>query len=501
MNIKEVEARSGLTRANIRFYEKEGLFTPIRQENGYRDYSEADLAFLKKIRLMRELGISLEQIKRLKENPDSLSQLMEQRLQEADREVMNLNDTMTVCAEIHYDKVSFQNMDTEQYLERLEQLEKERNSGQHTDRYGEEEGILPQDTEPYIPHPWKRFLARMLDLEIYDLLVALIWNGIFNQLLANGRIESIIMRFVALGLMFILEPLFVSCFGTTPGKWVFGISVYKSDGRRLTYSEAFSRTWLVGRYGLGFRIPLYSLYRLYVSRKTYMRGTLYWDRQDTEYQIKDRQSWKIVISFAVIALIIGAGNYGIAQYQLMPVNRGKLTVAEFAENYNRYGRQLAILNGDSAKDWIGMLNENGQYGQSSGETEIVMSVIQEEPIVWNYQEENGEITRISFEKKLRTSGYITGYQSEMVYAILAYVGAQDEITFWNRGMNSLLKQIKDEKLAFTSYDFTEAGIHVSCQVKYEEDLWMPQVEGLGVIAPLDDKAEDYSIQFVMEKVE
>ena len=36
MTIKEIELLSGMTRANIRFYEAEGMLTPARQENGYR---------------------------------------------------------------------------------------------------------------------------------------------------------------------------------------------------------------------------------------------------------------------------------------------------------------------------------------------------------------------------------------------------------------------------------------------------------------------------------
>ena len=49
MTIKEIETRSGMTRANIRFYEAEGLLSPERCENGYRDYSEEDLKVLKRI--------------------------------------------------------------------------------------------------------------------------------------------------------------------------------------------------------------------------------------------------------------------------------------------------------------------------------------------------------------------------------------------------------------------------------------------------------------------
>ena len=68
MKIKEVEELSGMTRANIRFYEKEGLLSPQRNSNGYRDYTEEDVETLKRIRLLRSIHISLEDIKALNEN-------------------------------------------------------------------------------------------------------------------------------------------------------------------------------------------------------------------------------------------------------------------------------------------------------------------------------------------------------------------------------------------------------------------------------------------------
>ena len=56
MTSKEMELRSGVARANIRYYEAEGLLTPRREKNGYRDYSEADLAVLEKIKLLGAEG-------------------------------------------------------------------------------------------------------------------------------------------------------------------------------------------------------------------------------------------------------------------------------------------------------------------------------------------------------------------------------------------------------------------------------------------------------------
>ena len=44
MTIKDVEKQTGLSRSNIRFYEKEKLIDPSRNErNVYKDYSDTDV--------------------------------------------------------------------------------------------------------------------------------------------------------------------------------------------------------------------------------------------------------------------------------------------------------------------------------------------------------------------------------------------------------------------------------------------------------------------------
>ena len=53
MTIKEIEELAGMPRANIRYYEAEGLLNPTRSENGYRDYSTEDFEILQKIKLLR----------------------------------------------------------------------------------------------------------------------------------------------------------------------------------------------------------------------------------------------------------------------------------------------------------------------------------------------------------------------------------------------------------------------------------------------------------------
>ena len=62
MLLKEACARSGLTKKAVHYYESRGLLAPGVQSNGYRDYSEEDVARLREIATLRRLGIGVEQI-------------------------------------------------------------------------------------------------------------------------------------------------------------------------------------------------------------------------------------------------------------------------------------------------------------------------------------------------------------------------------------------------------------------------------------------------------
>ena len=64
--IGEAARRSGVSAANMRFYEKEGLLSPgSRDGNSYRLYSEADVHRLRFIRLCRAMDMSLGEVRTL----------------------------------------------------------------------------------------------------------------------------------------------------------------------------------------------------------------------------------------------------------------------------------------------------------------------------------------------------------------------------------------------------------------------------------------------------
>ncbi|MED5018316.1 MerR family transcriptional regulator [Paenibacillus chibensis] len=62
MKIGELSARTGVSIRSIRYYEQQGLLTPVRQENGYREYSPFAEEQVRTIQLYLNLGLSTEQI-------------------------------------------------------------------------------------------------------------------------------------------------------------------------------------------------------------------------------------------------------------------------------------------------------------------------------------------------------------------------------------------------------------------------------------------------------
>ncbi|MGV6847308.1 MAG: Cu(I)-responsive transcriptional regulator [Marinibacterium sp.] len=61
MNISDVARRSGLPAKTIRYYEDIDLVQPMRESNGYRAFSEADLHKLTFLGRARALGFSIEE--------------------------------------------------------------------------------------------------------------------------------------------------------------------------------------------------------------------------------------------------------------------------------------------------------------------------------------------------------------------------------------------------------------------------------------------------------
>ena len=122
MTIKEVEERTGLTRSSIRFYEKEKLIEPLRNEkNGYRDYSEKDVENIKKIAYLRTLEISVEDIRGIIDEKVSLIEILEKQNVMLQEQIESLNKAKVMCERmLKAGNVSFDELQVEKYVADLQ---------------------------------------------------------------------------------------------------------------------------------------------------------------------------------------------------------------------------------------------------------------------------------------------------------------------------------------------------------------------------------------------
>ncbi|RDU24603.1 MerR family transcriptional regulator [Anaerosacchariphilus polymeriproducens] len=125
MKIKQVEELVGITSKNIRFYEAQGLLTPDRAENGYREYRQNNIDTLKQIKLLRKFGVPVEEIKSVFNKSQSLDDCLEEHLVVLKKERENFLKMQKLVEAILKKSTTIETLETDKWLEEVEKLEKE----------------------------------------------------------------------------------------------------------------------------------------------------------------------------------------------------------------------------------------------------------------------------------------------------------------------------------------------------------------------------------------
>lgn len=113
-------------------------------------------------------------------------------------------------------------------------------------------------------HPWMRYFARMFDstLEIF-ILVFLTINYLPSEYLSIfGNFSEYIIGIVFIIISLFIESYIISILGTTLGKWFFNIKVLNENGEKLKFKISLKRNFLMFVKGLGFGIPIVTLFTL-----------------------------------------------------------------------------------------------------------------------------------------------------------------------------------------------------------------------------------------------
>ena len=121
-NIKEAEEQTGISRANIRYYEKMGLLQPKRNEkNGYREYRPEDIKRILQIKILRKLDVPIEEIKDTFDRPEMLGKVIQKQKERLEKRRAELTDAIDFCEEIKEENLG--EFDPQYYLKKMDEKE------------------------------------------------------------------------------------------------------------------------------------------------------------------------------------------------------------------------------------------------------------------------------------------------------------------------------------------------------------------------------------------
>ena len=162
-------------------------------------------------------------------------------------------------------------------------------------------------------HPWRRFFARTLDFIIactLSLLVSFLFVLLFSQVFFDSSIIEIMFLFLSILMWLVIDAAFIATTGTTPAKWMFGISIFSATGDKLSYPNALKRSWLVFMLGLGLGTVAIIFTPLFAYRRLVKTGTTLWDT--SAGSSVTHKKWSIIrVGAIVLSLLVLSIFWGV----------------------------------------------------------------------------------------------------------------------------------------------------------------------------------------------
>jgi uncharacterized RDD family membrane protein YckC len=144
--------------------------------------------------------------------------------------------------------------------------------------------------------PWLRLGARLFDGFLIGSIITpfVPWKSV-SLPPGTERLMSIPILLIWIP----IEALFVSRFGTTPGKWLFGISVLNKDGSRLGFNTAIERSGTVFLKGMGLGVATpFTLAWSFWRIASY--GEASWDRDYSSVVLWHRKYFRVCLGTLVL---------------------------------------------------------------------------------------------------------------------------------------------------------------------------------------------------------
>ena len=497
MNIREVEQELGIPRASIRYYEKEGLLHPERSANNYRVYTEADLAALKKIRLLRQLDMPVETIRAVQAGEVPLASALERQARLLENENARLSRAGSVCRSMLADGATYPALDPARYENEPLTLPGGASAP------AAEPKRPPAEGAEWAFDPWQRYWARTFDLGLCSGLARILLVLAFRTSEVNTE-TALMQIFVGLlgwGLELVLEPLLLCTWGTTPGKWLLGLELRDERGKKLGFFQALRRTWGVLGTGYGFGIPFFSWYRMYRCYKEcrdnapleydYEEGFLYYSK------VRGRWGWRAAGSVA-LSLLLLPGEVWFAFQALLPPHRGEVTAAEFAENVN------AVADALDRPLWV---NEEGyaladqsvnvRYDGGPWEERRYGEPYEDAPVYTLELDEDGFVSGVCMERAGSGSGGEDGWTQipvgDALILAAAFRGAW--CSGWEMLRGPVMEALQGDAQAWDGRPLRDGVFQLTLALE-QQGCWTASSGGNILLIP-DEDAETYWYNFTL----
>ncbi len=124
-------------------------------------------------------------------------------------------------------------------------------------------------------YAWALFFARYTDRQFFRFILAFLINLFtHSKIHFLNPIDFVITLFIWL----FVEAALLASWGTTPGKWLFGIKVRDQKGNLLLFNKALQRSFLVWLKGMALGLPIIKLITNVIAYGKLMKlGKTTWD--------------------------------------------------------------------------------------------------------------------------------------------------------------------------------------------------------------------------------
>lgn len=142
MKPKEIQKKLGINADRIKFFKREGVFTPENPPSGNRgtDYTEADVEALRCLVVLTKMGLTCSDIRRMQEGECTLEAAILERRKNIEADIAKKKNALSLLSELLEDKEEFESFNTGHYWDVIAKREAKG-----------EEFIDPEDVYGYRP--------------------------------------------------------------------------------------------------------------------------------------------------------------------------------------------------------------------------------------------------------------------------------------------------------------------------------------------------------------